>query len=185
MTNEDVVSTLNTLIETSKDGEEGFRSAGDAIENADLRTLFHMYAQQRAHFRAELFNEVLRHGGEPAESGHVVASIHRGWMNLKAAITSKNETGIIDECERGEEAAMRSYTDALKKALPSDLMTMVEDQYSGDPALARNGAGTPARRSLALASWQCHSVVDDVYCGCGIGKYRDNTYRAPDCHREA
>jgi uncharacterized protein (TIGR02284 family) len=130
MTNEDVVSTLNSLIETSRDGEEGFRAAGDAIDNTDLRTLFHMYAQQRAHFRGELFNEVLRHGAKPAESGHVAGTIHRGWMNLRAAISVKNEAGIIDECERGEEAAMRAYEDALKKPLPSDVMTMIEDQYS-------------------------------------------------------
>jgi uncharacterized protein (TIGR02284 family) len=130
MSNEEVVSTLNSLIETCRDGEEGFRDAGDAIENMDLRTLFHMYAQQRAHFRGELFNEVLRHGGTPAESGHVAGTLRRGWMNLKAAISRKNEAAIIDECERGEDAAMSAYQDALKKALPSDLMATVEEQYS-------------------------------------------------------
>ncbi len=130
MTNEEVVSTLNSLIETCRDGEEGFRAAGDAIENPDLTTLFHMYAQQRAHFRGELFNEVLRLGGTPAESGHVTGALHRGWMNLKAAISGKNEPAIIDECERGEDAAMGAYQDALKKVLPSDLMATVEEQYS-------------------------------------------------------
>ena len=129
-TNDKVISTLNSLIETCRDGEEGFRSAGDAIENPDVRTLFHMYAQQRAHFRSELVNEVLRHGGDPADSGHVSASLHRGWLNLKAAITGKSETAIIDECERGEDVAMSSYQDALKERLPADLMSIVEEQYS-------------------------------------------------------
>ncbi len=104
--NKEVIATLNSLTETCKDGEEGFRAAGDAIENPDVRTLFHMYAQQRAHFRSELFNEVLRHGGEPAESGHLSASLHRGWMDLKVAISGKNEAAIIDECERGEDVTM-------------------------------------------------------------------------------
>jgi uncharacterized protein (TIGR02284 family) len=129
-THDEVISVLNSLIETCKDGEEGFKTAGDAIENPDIRTLFHMYAQQRAHFRSELFNEVLRHGGEPAESGHLAASLHRGWMDLKTAIGGKNEAAIIDECERGEDAAMKAYQEALKENLPADLMSMVEGQYS-------------------------------------------------------
>jgi uncharacterized protein (TIGR02284 family) len=128
--NKEVISTLNSLLETCKDGEDGFRAAGDAIENPDVRTLFHMYAQQRAHFRSELFNEVLRHGGEPAESGHLSASLHRGWMDLKVAISGKNETAIIDECERGEDVAMKAYQEALKEQLPADVMSIVEEQYS-------------------------------------------------------
>src|SRR5271156_1358288 len=100
-TNDDVISVMNDLIETCKDGEQGFRTAGDAIENPEIRTLFHMYAQQRAHFASELNNEVLRHGGEPAESGHASASLHRGWMNLRQAVSGRSETAIIDECERG------------------------------------------------------------------------------------
>ncbi len=129
-TNDEVISILNSLIETCKDGEEGFRTAGDAVENPDIRTLFHLFGQQRARFASELNNEVLRHGGEPAESGHVAASLHRGWLHLKTAITGKNETAIIDECERGEDVAMAAYQDALKKQLPSDLLSMVEEQYA-------------------------------------------------------
>ena len=129
-TNNDVISVLNDLIETCKDGEQGFRTAGDSIENSEVRTLFHMYAQQRAHFASELNNEVLRHGGEPAESGHVSASLHRGWMSLKESLSSKSDTAIIDECERGEDAAMEAYQSALKKQLPSDLLDIVEEQYA-------------------------------------------------------
>ncbi len=129
-TNEEVISVLNDLIETCKDGEQGFRSAGDAVKNSDLKTLFHMYAQQRSKFAAELNNEVLRHGGDPATSGHVSATLHRGWLNLKAAVTGNDETALIDECERGEDVAMANYQDALKKTLPADLMSVIEDQFT-------------------------------------------------------
>jgi uncharacterized protein (TIGR02284 family) len=128
--NDEVISTLNSLIETCKDGEEGFRAAGDAVENQDVRTLFHLLGQQRARFAAELNSEVLHHGGQPVESGHISASLHRGWMHLRTAIAGKSESAIIDECERGEDAAMSAYQDALKKQLPSDLLSIVEDQYA-------------------------------------------------------
>jgi uncharacterized protein (TIGR02284 family) len=130
LTNDDVISVLNDLIEICKDGEEGFRTAGDAVEDPDLRTLFHMYAQQRARFGAELNNEVLRHGGDPATSGHVSAALHRGWLNIKTAVTGKNVAAIIDECERGEDVAVNTYQDALKKVLPADLLAVVQEQYA-------------------------------------------------------
>jgi uncharacterized protein (TIGR02284 family) len=127
--NKDVISVLNDLIETCKDGEQGFRTAAGSVENSELRTLFNMYAQQRARFGAELNNEVLRRGGDPATSGHVTAAFHRGWIDVKQAVTGKSERAVVDECERGEDAAKSNYEHALKQTLPSDLLTLVETQY--------------------------------------------------------
>lgn len=129
-TNEEVISALNDLIETAKDGEQGFRAAAEGVQNSELRTLFNMYAQQRARFASELTNEVLRRGGDPAKSGHVSAAFHRGWINIKQAVTGKSEPAIIDECERGEDAALENYQDALKKNLPADLLDIVQEQYA-------------------------------------------------------
>lgn len=128
-TNDEVISELNDLIETCKDGEQGFRTAAEGVGNSDLRTLFNMYAQQRARFAAELNNEVLRRGGDPAKSGHVSAAFHRGWIDVKQAVTGKSEAAVIDECERGEDSAKANYEKALKKNLPADLLSLVEGQY--------------------------------------------------------
>ena len=128
-TNQDAISVLNDLIEINKDGEQGFRTAADSVTNADLKTMLHLYAQQRARFGSELNNEVLRRGGQPAHSGHVSATLHRGWINLKSVVTGKSESAIVDECERGEDSAKSNYEDALKKVLPSDLLSLVETQY--------------------------------------------------------
>jgi uncharacterized protein (TIGR02284 family) len=57
--------------------------------------------------------------------------MHRGWINLKAAITGKNEEAIMAECERGEEHAAHVYEDALQKDLPLDTRSIVERQYRG------------------------------------------------------
>jgi uncharacterized protein (TIGR02284 family) len=133
-TNEEIIGYLNDLIETCKDGENGFRTAAEHVGDEGetrLRTLLNAFAQQRALCAAELNNEVLRRGGEPAKSGHISSSLHRGWMNLKAAVSSKSESAILEECESGEKAAMENYQDALKKNLPRDLMEIVEEQYAG------------------------------------------------------
>jgi uncharacterized protein (TIGR02284 family) len=127
--NDDAISTLNGLLETCRDGENGFRTAADGCDDANLRRLFESYSQQRAEFATDLRREVQRLGGDPADHGHVAAAAHRGWMNIKAAVTGKDEHAILNECERGEDVAVAAYRRALESNLPGDLRMLVERQY--------------------------------------------------------
>jgi uncharacterized protein (TIGR02284 family) len=124
-----VASTLNQLIRTCIDGENGFRSAASDVSDPNLKRLFESYSQQRAEFAAELQEELSRNAHEPAESGHASAALHRGAMNLKAAVTGKDEGSIISECERGEDVALKAYEAALNSLLPDDLRSIVERQF--------------------------------------------------------
>jgi uncharacterized protein (TIGR02284 family) len=131
--NENVISALNDLIETCKDAEQGFRTAAERAGkdwDPEFRTLLNILAQQRARFGAELQNEVLRRGGDPAKSGHVSAGFQRGWMNLNLLLTGSSEPSVLEECQSSELAAMRNYEAALKTNLPSDLFSIVEEQYA-------------------------------------------------------
>jgi uncharacterized protein (TIGR02284 family) len=122
-------STLNQLIQTCKDGEKGFQSAAEAVSDPNLRHLFESYSQQRSEFAAELELEVRRMAKEPPDDGHVAAALHRGWMNLKAAVAGRDEGVIIAECERGEDLAVKAYQQALGSPLPNDLRAIVERQF--------------------------------------------------------
>jgi uncharacterized protein (TIGR02284 family) len=124
-----VASTLNQLVQTCKDGEHGFLTAAQAVEDPNLRRLFESYSQQRAEFAAELQVEVERGAEEPEGEGHAVAALHRGWMNLKSVVTGKGEGAIIAECERGEDFAVQAYERALRAPLSADLKGMVERQF--------------------------------------------------------
>lgn len=126
---DDIVSTLNGLIETCKDGANGFRTAADGVEDASLKRLFASYAEQRAQFAAELERLVTSLGGSPADSGHVAGAVHRGWINLKSAVTGKDDGAVISECERGEDFAKERYQKALESTLPVDVRATVERQY--------------------------------------------------------
>jgi uncharacterized protein (TIGR02284 family) len=125
----DVADILNGLVETCKDGESGFRNAAEGVEDPTLKRLFESYSQQRAEFAAELQAEVRRAGKDPSDSGHVAGALHRGWMNIKAAVTGRDEAAIIAECERGEDVAVRNYREALEKTLPAELRALVERQF--------------------------------------------------------
>lgn len=129
MSNDDVISCLNNLIETCKDGQEGFTEAAGGVESSQLKSLFAEFSQQRAEFSGVLQELVRSLGGDPETEGSVSGSLHRGWIDLKAAITGKNEESILNECERGEDSAKDNYADALQKNLPANIRDVVEQQY--------------------------------------------------------
>lgn len=126
---DDIAATLNGLVETCKDGAQGFRTAADGVEEPGLRRLFSSYAEQRAQFATELEGLVQSLGADPADHGHVAGAIHRGWINLKAAITGKDDAAVISECERGEDFAKERFRKALETDLPAAMRTIVERQY--------------------------------------------------------
>src|ERR1700675_3347904 len=105
MENKDVITTLNDLIETSKDGENGFRACADGVRSANLKQLFEEAANRCAQGAVELQGKVRSLGGDPEKSGSMSASLHRGWVNVKSAITGKEEAAVLEECERGEDVA--------------------------------------------------------------------------------
>src|SRR5687768_6697741 len=119
--NDDVISTLNGLIETCKDGQDGFKEAAEGVERSDLKSLFYEFSQQRAQFAGELQSLVQTLGGDPENSGSVAAAIHRGWINIKSAVTGKDDGAILNECERGEDSAKDTYKEALKQPLPANV----------------------------------------------------------------
>jgi uncharacterized protein (TIGR02284 family) len=124
----DFISTLNNLVETCKDGEEGFRHASEGAQRSDLKTIFNEYSRQRAQFASELQMEVSRLGGDPAKGGSVSGAMHRGWIDIKSAVTGKDDHAILEEAERGEDVAVKAYRDALNVDLPSDVRTIVARQ---------------------------------------------------------
>lgn len=128
---DNTTSILNDLIETSKDGEEGFRAAAEDTKNAELQPLFLRRAGDCATGASELQQLVTRLGGKPEDSGTVAGAVHRGWVNLKAAVSSRTDLAILEECERGEDVAKASYTKALKETLPEDIRVVVQRQYDG------------------------------------------------------
>ena len=131
MNNDDVISTLNDLIETSKDGEQGFRTCAEDIKDAQMKSFFTTRAQSCAEAAAELQQEVRALGGNPETSSSISGTLHRRWVDIKGVITGKDDEAILNECERGEDVAKRSYEKALGKTLPANIKSIVERQYNG------------------------------------------------------
>ncbi|MBK7392585.1 MAG: PA2169 family four-helix-bundle protein [Chloracidobacterium sp.] len=126
--NADVISILNGLIETCKDGQNGFKTAAEGIERSELKTVFYEFSQQRSEFVGILQGLVRELGGDPESTGTLSAAVHRGWIDIKSLVTGKDEEAILNECERGEDYAKEAYADALKTTMPANVADVVEQQ---------------------------------------------------------
>ena len=129
--NREIISVLDELIETLKDGQQGFKQAAEGVSDPKLKSLFHDYSDQRSRFVTALQTEV-RNFGEDKPEDHSSASgaLHRGWINLKSAVTGGDEHAILAECERGEDSAVEQFQKAVEDDLPPALQEIVARQYA-------------------------------------------------------
>lgn len=124
-------SSLNDLIQTCKDGQQGFREASENIADPTIKALLAEFSLQRAKFAGDLQSAALHLGEkEPEDSGSVAGAIHRGWINLKGAIAGKDVYHILAECEAGEDRAVKEYQKVLDLSLPEDLGETIVAQYA-------------------------------------------------------
>ena len=126
--------TIKNLIEICHTGHQGYESAADNVKNTEYATLFSGFATQRHGFENELKQCLTMMGEEPGTSvtGWVedaAGALHRGWINIKSVVTGGSEDAILDECERGEEAAVKAYQTALETPLQQDVAQIVRQQY--------------------------------------------------------
>ena len=129
MADDAAIETLNTLIETSRDAENGFHAAAQVVDDPSIKGLFAAYSHQRGEFARELEGQVRRRGGAPQQSGSVAGTLHRAVMNIRAAVSGRDERAVIAEAERGEDAAVRAYEAALGRSeLPADIRALIARQ---------------------------------------------------------
>jgi len=123
------IDHLDSLIAICKDGEAGFRSASEDVNDTHLKAVFTRFSRQRAEFAAELQLCVQRLGEEPRDSATVAGKVHRGWIGLKSVLSKNDAPAVLAECERGEDEAVAAYREVLVEAgLDSTHRLLVSNQ---------------------------------------------------------
>ena len=108
------IRTLNGLIATTIDSVDGYRSSAEAVDSTRFADLFTTRAGERSSVAEQLRAEVRKLGGNPEDDGTALAGAHRGFLNLKAAVTNRDDRAIVNEVERGEDHIKEKFEDALK-----------------------------------------------------------------------
>jgi len=81
------------------------RHADEHASDPHLKEEFATRAERCALAARELQDLVVSLGGKPAVSPSLSGTLHRRWVDIKAAILGKDDEAILNECERGEDVA--------------------------------------------------------------------------------
>ena len=131
-TNDNLVSVLNDLIRINNDRIEGYERASKEAKDidVDLRAIFNRMADESRQYAAELTQEVVKLGGDPATGTTAAGKIYRTWMDVKATFTGHDRQSVLESCEFGEDAAQKAYSSALESdaEMSADIRQLIANQ---------------------------------------------------------
>lgn len=124
------IDVINGLIETTLDSSDGYSEAADHAKNPMIADLFRRWASERSRVVAELRTCVRGLGGTPEDDGTVLASAHRVFMDMRSHM-SRDDKGVVEEIERGEDHIKSKFEDALKdEKLGPEARSAVQAAYT-------------------------------------------------------
>ncbi len=149
MQNEKVTECLNDLLTKAYDAEEGFKKAAERAEgHPSLVSFFKKQSDMRLSFGHELKQAITQYGGTPDKGSSVAAKAHQVWISVKDTLTPDHDgEAILEECIRGEKAALEDYDEKLKcPDLPADVKALITKQRS---SIASSLAANKAKEKAA------------------------------------
>ena len=129
----DDAKVAKELVETLKDGENGFASAAEKLRDSDRAewaTTLQRLAEQRAGFRREIVEMGHEYGDDVDKSGSATAAVHRGWIALKDALTGDDAGSVLGAAVTGEDHAVSEYEKAEKADLSAGFREVVARQHA-------------------------------------------------------
>ena len=128
--NEALESAVKSVINTLQDGQKGYADLGEHFKDDTLKRYFLAESLKRANFRGELENELHRHGVHDVhEEGTLEGALLRGWQELKEKVADVSDHSLLVTAERAEDAAKKTYAEALNEELPLPLRQLLTEQY--------------------------------------------------------
>ena len=125
------IGVLNSLIATTIDSVDGYKEAAENAENPRFAEQFRARAGERRTVVSDLRSQVKTLGGNPEDDGTVLAGAHRVFLDLKSAVTGRDDQAIVNEVERGEDHIKAKYDDALQDAeLSPAVKTAIQTAYA-------------------------------------------------------
>jgi uncharacterized protein (TIGR02284 family) len=123
------VGTLETLTTTLIDSVNGYRDAAQNADGTKFQEIFRRNADERSRVAEELRAEITRLGGNAPDDGSVLGATHQRFLDLKAAVTGRDDAAIINEVERGEDYLKEKFETALKADIAPETRSIIERAY--------------------------------------------------------
>src|ERR1700709_2170485 len=128
---EKAVDVINDLIKINNDRVAGFEKSGNDLEedNKYVVAIFNKLAGESQQYVVEKTG-IAQEYGEAADGTSTSGDLHRAWIDIKTTFTGNDLLAILNECERGEDAAKSAYRDALdpENELDPELAAILQRQ---------------------------------------------------------
>ncbi len=121
------------LVGTLKDGRAGLTEAATRLRDTDrpeVAATMQRLAEQRAGFVGEIVELGHDYGDDVDESGSAGASLHRGWLKVKDALTGDDAGSVLGAAATGEDHAVSEYEKALGADLSDGFRSVVQRQHA-------------------------------------------------------
>ncbi|WP_343534360.1 PA2169 family four-helix-bundle protein [Pedobacter sp.] len=128
-----MIGDLKSLVNILNDGKEGYLSASEVVNSLELKELFLRMASQRIGYANELKSHIALHGGDSEnEGGGILGILHRTWIDVKQAFSSREDEAILEAVETGEKAALEKYDEVLEdEPTHADHLSLLQKQRTG------------------------------------------------------
>ena len=129
--NDRAVHVLNSLIETTLDSAHGYRKAAEGADNPEFKAMFTERAGKREELSRRLQQEVRSFGGEPEDDQSLLGRIHNKFAEMRGDLMGRDDKGVIDEVERGEDVIKAKFEAAARDAdLPEPARQLVTTAWA-------------------------------------------------------
>jgi uncharacterized protein (TIGR02284 family) len=131
-TSKEAVQILNDLIQINNDRITGYERAIKELKDNDddLKALFAVFIDQSRQNKMILGKEVQSFGEDMDNGTTAGGKIYRAWMDVKAVFTGHDRHTVLENCEFGEDSALKAYHTALRDDdLPAYLKEIVSNQH--------------------------------------------------------
>ncbi len=114
MTDDKSIDVLQDILETLIDSTHGYDKAAEIANRPTLQEFFSRRASSRRTMAEAVRNEIANLGGSSDNDGTILASAHRVFMGLSAALQD-NDEAAIGAVDTGEEHLRNKFEKALEK----------------------------------------------------------------------
>ena len=125
----ELVDRLAEILEKNRDAEKGYAKAAENADSTGLKAFFSRMSRERKHFNDELKRALIASYEKIDDDGSFTGTMHRTWMDVKNFFSGNSDESMLEECIRGDKAAVEEYGKVLEEeALPVTVATLIRDQ---------------------------------------------------------
>jgi uncharacterized protein (TIGR02284 family) len=130
---------LQNLLSIANDSIAVYKKAANDAKGPEFTALFNDYLIERSEDAKELQLAIITTGGDPDQSGSILGTLNRYWIDIKTTMGSDEERVLLEASESHDKSAIAEYDAVLQSPdLTPELRVLLQEQRAGiEKALTR------------------------------------------------